>query len=117
MAEVQYLGHRVGGGKIRPEPAKVEAILNWPRPSNQKQVRAFLGLAGYYRRFVPQYSTLAKPLTDLTKKKYARQVAWSPECESAFVALKEALSSAPVVAAPDFSKKFIVQTDASGCGL
>ena len=81
MAEVQYLGHRIGSGKQRPEPAKVEAIANWPQP--RTKVLAFLGTAGYYRKFVPEYSTLAKPLTDLTKKSLPKQVAWSPECATA----------------------------------
>ncbi|XP_063292727.1 uncharacterized protein LOC134577745 [Pelobates fuscus] len=91
MAEVQYLGHRVGSGKQRPEPAKVKAIANWPQPCTKTQVLAFLGTAGYYRKFVPEYSTLAKPLTDLTKKALPKQVAWSPECADAFKKLKTCL--------------------------
>ncbi|XP_040182571.1 uncharacterized protein LOC120915831 [Rana temporaria] len=117
MAEVQYLGHRVGSGKQRPEPAKVEAIANWPQPRTKTQVLAFLGTAGYYRKFVPEYSTLAKPLTDLTKKSLPKQVAWSPECATAFQGLKTALSEAPVLAAPDPTKTFLVHTDASMFGL
>ncbi|XP_063293534.1 uncharacterized protein LOC134578463 [Pelobates fuscus] len=117
MAEVQYLGHRVGCGKQRPEPAKIEAAANWPTPHTKTQVMAFLGTAGYYRRFVPDYSALAKPLTDLTKKKLPRQVLWSPECEVAFQALKTALVNAPVLVTPDPNKRFIVHTDASMFGL
>lgn len=117
MAEVQYLGHRVGSGKQRPEPAKVEAIANWPQPRTKTQVLAFLGTAGYYRKFVPEYSTLAKPLTDLTRKSLPKQVVWSPECEAAFQRLKTALSEAPVLAAPNHAKKFLVHTDASMFGL
>ncbi|XP_044155688.1 uncharacterized protein LOC122942250, partial [Bufo gargarizans] len=117
MAEVQYLGHRVGCGKQRPEPAKIEAVANWPTPHTKTQVMAFLGTAGYYRRFVPDYSALAKPLTDLTKKKLPRQVLWSPECEVAFQALKTALVNAPVLVTPDPNKRFIVHTDASMFGL
>lgn len=117
MAEVQYLGHRVGCGNQRPEPAKVEAVANWPTPRTKTQVLAFLGTAGYYRRFVPDYSTIAKPLTDLTKKNLPRQVLWSPACEAAFLALKQALVNAPVLAAPVPNKRFLVHTDASMFGL
>ena len=117
MAEVQYLGHRVGCGSQRPEPAKVEAVANWPTPTTKTQVLAFLGTAGYYRRFVPDYSTIAKPLTDLTKKNLPKQVLWSLACEAAFQALKQALVNAPVLAAPVPNKRFLVHTDASMYGL
>uniref|UniRef100_A0A8C5PP08 ribonuclease H n=1 Tax=Leptobrachium leishanense TaxID=445787 RepID=A0A8C5PP08_9ANUR len=117
MAEVQYLGHRVGCGIQRPEPAKIEAILDWPTPVTKTQVLAFLGTAGYYRKFVPHYSDLAKPLTDLTKKSLPRQVLWSPECEQAFRQLKAALTQAPLLAAPNYNKRFVVHTDASMFGL
>uniref|UniRef100_A0A8C5M4A9 Reverse transcriptase/retrotransposon-derived protein RNase H-like domain-containing protein n=1 Tax=Leptobrachium leishanense TaxID=445787 RepID=A0A8C5M4A9_9ANUR len=117
MAEVQYLGHRVGCGIQRPEPAKVEAILDWPTPVTKTQVLAFLGTAGYYRKFVPHYSDLAKPLTDLTKKSLPRQVLWSPECEQAFQRLKAALTQAPLLAAPNYNKRFVIHTDASMFGL
>ncbi|XP_053561366.1 uncharacterized protein LOC128652452 [Bombina bombina] len=99
--EVQYLGYRVVCGKQRLEPAKVEATANWPNPRTKTQVLAFLGTAGYYRQFVPNYSTLAKPLTDLTRKNLSRQVLWSSECEKAFQSLKAALVSAPVLTPPN----------------
>ncbi|XP_041424995.1 uncharacterized protein LOC121395491 [Xenopus laevis] len=117
MTEVQYLGHRVGSGTLRPEPGKVEAITNWPTPKTKKQVMSFLGTAGYYRKFVPNYSALAKPLTDLTKKKLARLVEWTADCDQAFKTLKTSLASAPVLQAPDFTRRFVVQTDASNYGL
>ncbi|KAM4705096.1 protein cordon-bleu [Rhinophrynus dorsalis] len=117
MAEVQYLGHRVGCGMQRPEPAKIEAILNWLIPRTKKQVLAFLGTAGYYRKFVPSYSDIAKPLTDLTKKSLPRQVLWSPEYDKSFRNVKEVLGKAPILAATDFSKRFMVHTDASMFGL
>ncbi|KAM9320174.1 gametogenetin-binding protein 2 [Gastrophryne carolinensis] len=117
MTEVQYLGHRVGGGTLRPEPSKVESIMAWPIPKTKKQVMSFLGTAGYYRRFVPDYSKIAKPRTDLTKKKVSKQITWTEDCNKAFVALKTALSNSPVLQAPDFSKRFVVQTDASNFGL
>ncbi|XP_040209167.1 uncharacterized protein LOC120940401 [Rana temporaria] len=117
MNDVHYLGHQVGGGTLKPETGKVEAILAWPIPQTKKQVMSFLGTAGYYRKFVGNYSSLAKPLTDLTKKKLPKVVSWTPECEQAFQALKEALASAPVLQAPDFTRRFLVQTDASAYGL
>ncbi|XP_075697048.1 uncharacterized protein LOC142662718 [Rhinoderma darwinii] len=117
MAEVQYLGHRVGGGTLRPEPAKVEAISNWPTPQTKKQVLAFLGTASYYRKFVSHFSALAKPLNDLTRKNMPRMVKWAPACEEAFTALKTALTTAPVLAAPDYKRRFLVQTDASTYGI
>ncbi|XP_075467167.1 uncharacterized protein LOC142501287 [Ascaphus truei] len=107
MAEVLYLGPRVGGGQLKPEPAKVGAMVQWPIPK-PKQVMAFLGTAGYYRKFVSQYSALAKPLTDLTQKRLSVLVVWSPACEVAFQALKTALASASILGAWDYSKKFWV---------
>lgn len=100
-------------GKQRPEPAKVEAVANRPISRTKTQVPAFLGTARYYRKFVPNYSAIAKPLTDLTRKSLSRQVLWSPECEAAFQQLRQALIQAPVLAAPDPSKLFIVHTDTS----
>ncbi|XP_040275735.1 uncharacterized mitochondrial protein AtMg00860-like [Bufo bufo] len=117
MSEVHYLGHRVGGGTLKPEPGKVDAIASWPTPRTKKQVMSFLGTAEYYRRFVPHYSILAKPLTDLTKKKLPSAVDWTNDCETAFRALKAALLSFPVLQAADFTLPFIVQTDASDFGL
>ncbi|KAM8939644.1 uncharacterized protein RCH25_053348 [Pelodytes ibericus] len=105
MAEVQYLGHRVGCGMQKPEPAKVEAVAQWPTPRTKTQVLAFLGTAGYYRKFVPNYSALTKHLTNLTRKNLPRQVTWTPECEQAFQQLKNALVNAPVLAAPDPTKR------------
>lgn len=117
MSEVQYLGHQVGGGTLKPEPGKVDAIYNWPTPRTKKQVMSFLGTAGYYRKFVPNYSTLAKPLTDLTKKKLPQIVNWTADCERSLSALKSSLAGSPVLQSPDFTRKFVVQTDASAYGL
>ncbi|CAJ0943012.1 unnamed protein product [Ranitomeya imitator] len=117
MSEVHYLGLRVGGGALKPEPGKVDAITSWPSPRTKKQVMSFLGTTGYYRRFVPHYSTMAKPLTDLTKKKLPFAVDWTVACETAFQALTTALSSSPVLQAADFTRPFVGQTDASNFGL
>ncbi|CAM4640132.1 unnamed protein product [Lepidochelys olivacea] len=117
MAEVSYLGHRVGSGRLKPEPAKVEVIRDWPAPHTKKQVQAFIGMAGYYRRFVPHFSAIATPITELCKKGKPDKVVWTEQCQEAFRALKEALVSGPVLANPDFDKPFVVFTDASDTGL
>ncbi|CAM5124296.1 unnamed protein product [Natator depressus] len=117
MAEVSYLGHRVGSGRLKPEPAKMEVIRDWPAPHTKKQVQAFIGMAGYYRRFVPHFSAIATPITELCKKGKPDKVVWTEQCQEAFRALKEALVSGPVLANPDFDKAFVVFTNASDTGL
>lgn len=114
--ETRYLGYQLGRGEVQPQVDKVEAILNSPRPRPKKQVRSFLGLVGWYRRFIPQFSTLAVPLTNLTCKVASNPVEWSEECECAFQGLKDRLCSSPVLQSPDFTHRFLVQVDASGVG-
>ncbi|KAK7930573.1 hypothetical protein WMY93_006968 [Mugilogobius chulae] len=115
--EVRYLGYQLGRGEVRPQIDKVEAIRNCPRPRTKKEVRSFLGLTGWYRRFVPQFATIATPLTALTAKNQKNPVNWTEECEAAFQTLKEFLCSAPVLRSPDFTKRFLVQVDASAVGV
>ncbi|XP_063955624.1 uncharacterized protein LOC135154209 [Lytechinus pictus] len=115
--EVLYLGFVLGGGSVRPEPAKIEAVVNSAQPVTKTDVRAFLGLTGYYRKFIPNYSKVATPLTDLTKKSEPRLVKWNDKCTQAFQTLKLALTQAPVLRNPDFDKEFIVQVDASDPGI
>ncbi|XP_053541151.1 uncharacterized protein LOC128634541 [Ictalurus punctatus] len=117
LMEAQYLGYRIGRGMLKPQQKKIEAVKDYPRPTSKKQVRAFLGLAGYYRRFVPNFSAVASPLSDLTKKGQPDQVRWTADAERAFQALKEALTSAPILRNPDFDLPFTVHTDASETGL
>ncbi len=117
LPEAKYLGFQVGRGLIRPQEMKVAAILSAPRPTSKKQVRAFLGLAGYYRCFIPNFSSLATALTDLTKKGQPEMVKWGPKEEEAFNRVKVALTSEPVLRAPDFNSSFLVQTDASDTGV
>eukprot|EP00731_Ephydatia_muelleri_P034136 Em0048g12a len=112
-----YLGFVVGGGLVKPEPSKVQAVLNFPTPTDKTGVRAFLGLTGYYRRFIPDFASLAAPLTDLTRKCAPTRVSWSNECEQAFTSLKGCLCSDPVLRSPNFEKQFILQTDASNRGI
>ncbi|CAM5135995.1 unnamed protein product [Natator depressus] len=117
LNRVTYLGHQVGQGTINPLQAKVDAIQKWPVPKSKKQVKYFLGLAGYYRRFVLQYSQIATPLTDLTKKKQPNVVQWTEECQKAFNQLKATLMCDPVLRVPDFDKWFLATTDASEHGV
>ena len=112
-----YLGHVVGGGTVRPEHRKMEAVESFPTSQTKKQVRVFLGLAGYYRRFIPNYASMAAPLTDLTRKSLPTKIQWNDECEQAFQQLKKQLCSAPVLHSPDFDKPFLLQTDASDRGV
>ena len=113
--EVTYLGHKIGQGHVRPKEANVEAILNFPVPSNKKNVRQFLGLCGYYRRFVPGFSEVAAPLSDLLKCK--SKFVWSEQCQESFNKLKAVLSSYPILASPNFDKPFQLMVDASDVGV
>ncbi|XP_078250271.1 uncharacterized protein LOC144589471 [Pogona vitticeps] len=115
--EIKYLGHIVGGGVIKPLEAKIEAVRDWPRPNTKKKVKSFLGLVGYYRKFIPRFSEMATPLTDLTWKKTDDRIPWTSDCEEAFQRLKQALIQYPVLRAPDFDREFIIYTDASNSGV
>ena len=115
MKEVEYLGFRVSGDGIIADPVKVNAVQNFPNPVDVKQVRSFLGLASYYRRFIPNFFIIAKPLYALTKKDAV--FLWSDSCAEAFARLKTLLTQVPILAFPDFSSSFRLETDASGLGL
>ncbi len=117
LSEAKYLGFQVGRGLIRMQEKKVEAVCTAPRPETKTQVRAFLGLAGYYHCFIPNFSSLAASLTDLTRKGQPEKIQWTPAGEEAFERVKGALTSAPVLRAPDFSCPFLLQMDASDTGL
>ncbi len=115
--EVRYLGFHLGHRQVRPQIDKTAAIAACPRPKTKKEVRQFLGLAGYYRRFIPDYSELTSPLTDLTKKEVPDTVPWTEQCQQAFTQVKAALCGGPLLHSPDFSLPFLLQTDASDRGL
>ena len=117
MAECVYLGHIVGRGVVRPELSKVEAIQAFSQPATKKQVRVFLGITGYYKKFIPNYSALATPLTDLTKKNKPTKVTWTSDCESALQALMTYLYTSPVLQSLNFTMPFILQTDVSDRGV
>ena len=95
--EVHYLGHVIGGEEVRPDHEKLSAVRDYPTPISKKQVRAFLGLAGYYCRFVPHFSTIAEPLTELTKSRNPDRVKWIDDCEVAFYKLKAVVVASPVL--------------------
>ena len=102
---------------MRLEVSKIEAIERIELPKTKKEVRTFLDMTGYYRRFVPDYSTMAAPLTDMTHKTQPNQVEWTQEGVAAFERLKTALCAVPVLKTPDFTKEFMLQTDASDRGM
>ena len=113
--EVEYLGYVVSAGGIAADPKKVQAVQEFPVPTDLKQLRSFLGLASYYRRMIPNFAKIANHLFALTRKD--AQFVWSPDCQDAFDGLKRKLTSAPLLAFPDFSKKFLLEADTSGVGL
>ncbi len=115
--EANYLGYHLGNGQLRPQVNKVEAICQSPRPKTKKEVRSFLGLVGWYRRFVPNFASIAAPLTNLLNKGVANPIPWTEDCEAAFKTLKEKMCSSPVLQSPDFTQSFLVQVDASAKGL
>ncbi|GJV70989.1 putative reverse transcriptase domain-containing protein [Tanacetum coccineum] len=115
LKEVQFLGHVVNRDGIHVDPSKVESVKNWKTPESSTEIRSFLGLAGYYRRFIENFSKIAKPLTLLTQKN--KTYVWGDEQDEAFRILKEKLCNAPVLALPDGPDDFVVYCDASKQGF
>ena len=115
LLEVAFLGHIITKEGVSVDPHKIEAVVNWPTPTNVTEVRSFMGLAGYYRRFVQDFSKIAVPLTQLIRKGVAFE--WSEERESAFQELKTRLTTAPVLALPSGTEGFVIYSDASHKGL
>ena len=119
LKEVGFLGHIVSAGGVSVDLAKIKDVKEWEAPTTQTQVRAFLGLAGYYRKFVEGFSSIAMPMTQLLKKD--KKFEWTDKCEASFQELKKRLISAPILIMPGIKKPFDVYCDASkiglGCGL
>lgn len=113
--QVKFLGHIVSEDGVSTDPQKVECVSNWPQPRTVHDVRSFLGTCSYYRRFIPLFSDLARPLNKLTEK--GAKFVWTNDCENSFQILKEKLTQSPVLAYPCMNKPFILDTDASGYGI
>ena len=107
--KVEYLGQFISAEGVQTDPRKIEVISKWSVPKTIKELRSFLGLTGYYRKFIPRYATISKPVTDLLKK---GAFSWNEQAKNAFHQLKEALVQTSMLAFPNFSKQFIVETDA-----
>ena len=114
VQEVEYLGHIISHEGVKVDPIKIKAIKEWKIPTSIKHLGGFLGLTGYYRKFVKNYGRIAAPLTKLLKKD---AFSWTPEETKAFEHLQEETCQAPVLATLDFTKTFIVECDASGNGI
>lgn len=105
----------ISGKGVQTDPSKVRVVQEWPVPTNARDIIGFLGLTGYYRRFIKNYGIISRSLSDLLKKDVL--FAWTPTTQAAFLHLKEALATAPVLALPDFKKEFTVETYASNSGI
>src|SRR5438105_5497430 len=115
LKEVSFLGHILSAKGVTVDPSKVQEVLDWKSPTSVTEIRSFLGLAGYYRRFIQDFSKIAKPMTKLPQKE--AKFIWTSDCEAAFQKLKTLLTTAPVLTQPDITKSFDVYCDASGTGL
>jgi hypothetical protein len=115
LDSVKFLGHTISNKGISVDPNKVQEVKDWKPPTLVHQIHSFLGLAGYYRRFIPDFSKIAKPMTELLKKEV--KFHWNDKCEEAFHTLRKLLTTAPVLAQPDSTKPFDVYCDAFGAGL
>ena len=113
--EVNYLGHVVSATGIKPDPEKVKTIQRLATPATVRDVRSFIGMCSYYRRFVPNFAKIAKPPTEVTKKN--RRFYWTDECQAAFETLCECLMEAPILAYPDINKPYKLYTDASNYAI
>jgi hypothetical protein len=115
VTEVSFLGHVISAGGVSVDPGKVKDVLNWMPPITVSEIRSFLGLAGYYYRFIKDFSKIAKPMTKLLEKNKAFE--WTKECQASFEELKKRLTSSSVLVPPDLAKKFDIYCDASRQGL
>jgi hypothetical protein len=115
LKQVAFLGHIVSKGGISVDPSKVQDVLSWKAPTSVSDIQSFLGLAGYYQRYIEGFSKISKPMTELLEND--KQFKWTPTCESSFQELKKQLTTAPVLVMLDMEKSFSIYCDASGQGL
>jgi hypothetical protein len=115
LKKVPFLGHILSENEVSVDPSKVQEVMDWKTPTTVSEVRSFLGLAGYYCRFIPDFSKIAKPMTSLLQKDH--EFVWIEKCETAFHTLRKLLTTAPVLAQPDIEKPFDVFCDVSKIGL
>jgi hypothetical protein len=115
LTEVSFLGHIISAGGISVDPSKVKNVLSWNTPQNVSEVRSFLGLAGYYKRFIEGFSKISNPMTELLVKD--KTFEWTPRREASFQELKKRLTTTLVLTMPDMEKPFSIYFDASGQGL
>jgi hypothetical protein len=115
LKEVSFLGHIISEGGIFVDPSKVKDVLSWNTLQNVSDIRSFLGLAGYYRRFIEGFSKISKPMTELLEK--GKTFEWTPRREASFQVLRKRLATTPVLNMPDMEKPFSIYCDASGQGL
>jgi hypothetical protein len=115
LTKVAFLGHVISAGGVSVDPGKVKDVLNWIPPTTASEIQSFLGLARYYRRFIKDFSKIAKPMMKLLEKNKAFE--WTTECQASFEELRKCLTSAPVLVLPDLTKKFDIYCDASRQGL
>jgi hypothetical protein len=115
LEKIAFLVHILIAEGIEVDPSKVEAVSKWKQPSNVSEVRIFLGMAGYYRRFIKGFSSIARPMTEILKKD--NKFVWTPKCEESFQIIKKKLTTAPVLTLPDIHQSFVIFCDASRQGL
>jgi hypothetical protein len=115
LKQVAFLGHIISKGGIYVDPSKVQDVLGWNLPTSVSDIRSFLGLAGYYRRFIEGFSKINKPMTELLEKD--KKCKWTPACEASFQELKKRLTTAPILVMPDMERLFSIYCNASGQDL
>ena len=114
---LEFLGHTIGDGNLRPMKDNIKSILQIANPATKKQVRSLMGMIGYYKKFIPSYSTLTAPITDLLAGRRKGPIIWTEECSRALKTIQSFLSKDPILKLPDLSKPYAVRTDASGTGV
>jgi hypothetical protein len=115
MKQVAFLGHVISKGGISVDPSRVQDVLSWNAPTSVSDIQSFLGLVGYYRRFIKGFSKISKPMTEFLEKD--KKFKWTSACEASFQELKKLLTTAPILVMSDIEKQFSIYCDASGQGI